>query len=317
MQQDGHGGRTSIGQLVCPIGLTAISDKAPAAIAASVVAQLLMRARRAASAVDRRTTAAAGAGRAMADAALALAPDKPAQPDEVPLLEAVGITKRYGDFVANDHIDLDIRPGEIHALLGENGAGKSTLVKMLYGVLQPDAGEIRWKGEPVDASPARRRRAQLGIGMVFQHFSLFEALTVAENIALGAADERRFARRSPSAIAERLAQPTACRSTRPRRSCDLSVGERQRIEIVRCLLQDPKLLILDEPTSVLTPQEADQLFVTLRAAARRRAARSSTSRHRLEEVQALCDTRHHPARTARWSATAIRAQETARSAGRA
>src|ERR1041384_6450514 len=122
----------------------------------------------------------------MADAALAVvpAPDRPIQPDEVPLLEAVGISKLYGDFVANDSINLEVWPAEVHALLGENGAGKSTLVKMIYGLLQPSAGEFRWYGEPMvlPAPPAARAR---GIGMVFQHFSLFEQLTVAENVALG------------------------------------------------------------------------------------------------------------------------------------
>ena len=100
-------------------------------------------------------------------------PDKPVQPDELPLLEAIGITKLFGDFVANDHINLEIWPAEIHALLGENGAGKSTLVKIIYGLLQPTAGEIRWQGEPVVLADPAAARA-LGIGMVFQHFSLFE-----------------------------------------------------------------------------------------------------------------------------------------------
>src|SRR5437868_12318065 len=126
------------------------------------------------------------AGRAVADAALATAPgsDIPMQPDEVPLLEAVGITELYGDFGANDTINLEIWPAEVHALLGENGAGKSTLVKMIYGLLQPSAGQFRWQGEPVVLSGPATARAR-GIGMVFQHFSLFEQLTVAENVALG------------------------------------------------------------------------------------------------------------------------------------
>ena len=152
------------------------------------------------------------------------------------------------------------RPGEIHALLGENGAGKSTLVKILYGVVEPSAGEILWEGRPVTiASPVEARA--LGIGMVFQHFSLFDELTVAENIAVALSDEWSLADRPQPA---RRDQP----HLRPRPRADravwtLSAGERQRIEIVRCLLQDPRLLILDEPTSVLTPQEAEHLFVTL------------------------------------------------------
>ena len=207
-------------------------------------------------------------------------------PDEVPLLEAVGITKLYGDFVANDGINLEIWPAEVHALLGENGAGKSTLVKMIYGLLQPTRGEFSWQGEPIVLAGPAAARAR-GIGMVFQHFSLFEQLTVAENVALGLdnaplAGHRRARRRG-------LAQPTACRSIPKREVWRLSVGERQRIEIVRCLLQDPKLLILDEPTSVLTPQEAEQLFRTLRVLRKEGRAILYIS-HKLEEVRALCDT---------------------------
>src|SRR5215212_2240421 len=195
----------------------------------------------------------------MADVLEAAAPEKPSQADEVPLLEALGITKLYGDFKANDNINLEIWPAEVHALLGENGAGKSTLVKMIYGLLQPSAGEFRWQGEPIALSGPADARAR-GIGMVFQHFSLFEQLTVAENVALGLNS-------APLAgLDERVAEVSRNYGLPldPKREVwRLSVGERQRIEIVRCLLQEPKLLILDEPTSVLTPQEADGLFVTL------------------------------------------------------
>src|SRR3954464_10817087 len=223
----------------------------------------------------------------MADAALAIAPgpDKPVQPDEVPLLEAAGITKLYGDFVANDAINLEIWPAEVHALLGENGAGKSTLVKMIYGLLQPSAGEFRWQGEPVVLSGPADARAR-GIGMAFQHFSLFEQLTVAENVALGL-DNAPLA-----GLDERVAEVSRAYGLplEPKREVwRLSVGERQRIEIVRCLLQDPKLLILDEPTSVLTPQEAEQLFRTLRVLRKEGRAILYIS-HKLEEVRALCDT---------------------------
>jgi len=223
----------------------------------------------------------------MADAALATAPalEIPPQPDELPLLEAVGITKLYGDFVANDNINLELWPAEVHALLGENGAGKSTLVKMIYGLLQPTAGEFRWQGQPVVLSGPAAARAR-GIGMVFQHFSLFEQLTVAENVALGL-DNAELA-----GLDERVAEVSRNYGLplEPKREVwRLSVGERQRIEIVRCLLQDPKLLILDEPTSVLTPQEAEQLFRTLRVLRKEGRAILYIS-HKLEEVRALCDT---------------------------
>jgi len=219
----------------------------------------------------------------MADAALAR--DPVLAPDVVPLLEAIGITKLYGDFVANRDINLAINPAEVHALLGENGAGKSTLVKMIYGLLQPSAGELRWHGEPIVLDGPAAARA-LGIGMVFQHFSLFEQLTVAENVALGL-DKAPLA-----GIDERVSEVSRAYGLPldPRRAVwRLSVGERQRIEIVRCLLQDPKLLILDEPTSVLTPQEVEQLFRTLRVLRQEGRAILYIS-HKLEEVRALCDT---------------------------
>src|SRR6185436_83184 len=202
-----------------------------------------------------------------------------------PLLEAIGITKRFGDFVANDRIDLALRAAEIHALLGENGAGKSTLGKIIYGLMQPNEGELRWQGQPITLAGPAQARAQ-GIGMVFQHFSLFENLTVAENVALGLPAENF------QDVADRVAGVSRQYGLplEPKREVwRLSVGERQRIEIVRCLLQDPKLLILDEPTSVLTPQEAEQLFRTLRVLRKEGRAILYIS-HKLEEVRALCDT---------------------------
>jgi general nucleoside transport system ATP-binding protein len=202
------------------------------------------------------------------------------------LLEAHHIVKVFGTLAANDDVSLMVRPGEIHALLGENGAGKSTLVKIIYGALQPNAGELRWRGRPVRIdNPAFART--LGIGMVFQHFSLFEALTVAENIALGLPGAFNLDK-----LSKRIVEVSAEYGLPLNPSevvIDLSVGQRQRIEIVRCLLQEPRLLIMDEPTAVLTPQEADQLFLTLDRLAKEGCAILYIS-HRLEEVKRLCHT---------------------------
>ena len=200
------------------------------------------------------------------------------------LLEAVNVTKMFGELAANDDVTLRVAPGEIHALLGENGAGKSTLVKMIYGSLQPTEGEFFWMGKKVTvANPAAARA--LGVGMVFQHFSLFEALSVAENIALalpGALDLDSLSEKI-TRVSKEYGLPLDPSAL----VADLSVGERQRIEIVRCLLQEPRLLIMDEPTAVLTPQEADQLFVTLNRLAEEGCAVLYIS-HRLEEVKQLC-----------------------------
>ena len=205
---------------------------------------------------------------------------------ESPLLRTTGLTKRYGDFLANDSIDIDIWPGEIHALLGENGAGKSTLVKAIYGLIQPSAGEIRWRGERIALSGPSEARSR-GIGMVFQHFSLFDNLTVAENVALGLDGKESF--KDMFARLEQVSKAYGLPLDPRREVWQLSVGERQRIEIVRALMQDPKFLILDEPTAVLTPQEADQLFIVLeRLKAEGRAILYIS--HKLEEVKQLCDT---------------------------
>ncbi|HEY0797759.1 MAG TPA: ABC transporter ATP-binding protein [Candidatus Baltobacteraceae bacterium] len=211
-----------------------------------------------------------------------------ARGSDVPIarLELIGIRKAYPAVVANDGIDLRVMPGEIHAVLGENGAGKSTLMKIIYGIVKPDEGRIVWEGEPIAvASPAHARA--LGIGMVFQHFSLFETLTVAENIALAVESERDIKRLSQRIVelSERYGLPLDPR--RPVHS--LSVGERQRVEIVRCLLQNPKLLIMDEPTSVLTPQAVQRLFETLRRLAAEGCSILYIS-HKLDEIKALC---HH------------------------
>jgi ABC-type uncharacterized transport system ATPase subunit len=203
----------------------------------------------------------------------------------LPRLTLRGISKRYASVVANDNIDLSVAAGEIHALLGENGAGKSTLMKIVYGVAQPDAGSIEWQGEVVAIhSPAQARK--LGVAMVFQHFSLFETLTVAENIALALDDKVPPAKLSARIhdVSKRYGLPID-----PQRLVhSMSVGERQRVEIVRCLLQSPRLLILDEPTSVLTPQAVRALFQTLRQLAREGLSILYIS-HKLDEIRELCD----------------------------
>jgi len=203
----------------------------------------------------------------------------------IPRLELRGLTRRFGPVTANQSVDLVVRAGEIHALLGENGAGKSTLVKMVYGVLRPDEGDILWEGEPIAAHDPRAAR-KLGIGMVFQHFSLFEALTVLENVAMaleapGPLPALAIRIREVSAAYGLPLEPLSYVHT-------LSVGERQRIEIVRCLLQSPRLLVMDEPTSVLTPHEADSLFETLRRLAAEGCSILYIS-HKLDEIRALCE----------------------------
>ncbi|UVE18394.1 ABC transporter ATP-binding protein [Pseudomonas sp. LS44] len=202
-----------------------------------------------------------------------------------PRLELRGISKRYPGCLANDRIDLRIEPGEIHALLGENGAGKSTLMKIIYGVVQADAGELVWEGQALTMRDPAMARSH-GIGMVFQHFSLFETLTVAENIALAMGREAGTPKQLEPQIRE-VSQRYGMALEPQRLVHSLSIGERQRVEIVRCLMQDIKLLILDEPTSVLTPQEADELFATLRSLAAEGCSILFIS-HKLGEVRALC-----------------------------
>ncbi len=206
--------------------------------------------------------------------------------ESVPLLELKGITKAFPGVLANDAVDFSVAGGQIHALLGENGAGKSTLVKIIYGYYSADAGTVRWKGEFVNlSSPAQAR--QMGIGMVFQHFSLFEAMTVRENIELAIKSGMRG---DALATEIRTVSETYGLELDPERDVfSLSVGERQRVEIVRCLLQSPRLLIMDEPTSVLTPQESEKLFSVLRKLAEQGCAVLYIS-HKLEEIQILC---HH------------------------
>ena len=202
-----------------------------------------------------------------------------------PLLAVDGLSKSFGALRAVDAVSLSIGRGSIHALLGENGAGKSTLVKMLYGTLQPDAGRILIEGRPQVIGSPNQARA-LGIGMVFQHFSLFESMSVAENIAL-ALDHKPTPEQVTidlKAFAERYGLAVDADAT----VGDLDVGVRQRVEILRVLLQKPSLVILDEPTSVLTPQEAEQLFAVLRQLAGEGKSILYIS-HKLDEVRALCD----------------------------
>ena len=201
------------------------------------------------------------------------------------LLEIKGLTKAYPGVVANDDVSFTIRQGEVHALLGENGAGKSTLVKMIYGLVHPDSGSMTLNGAPFTPPEPRAARAS-GVAMVFQHFSLFEALSVAENIALGMENPPK-----PRDLAQRIHEVSRTYGLPldPARLVgDLSAGERQRVEIIRCLLQDPKLLIMDEPTSVLTPQEVEILFHTLRKLSAEGTAILYIS-HKLEEIRTLCD----------------------------
>ena len=201
------------------------------------------------------------------------------------LLNAKKISKSFGDFVANQNINISIAKGQIHALLGENGAGKSTLVKMFYGVLQPDSGSIEINNQKVSITSPNVARKN-GIGMVFQHFSLFPALTVAENILIALDDKIKFNKvvgeiTKLSKEWELFVDPLKLVS-------ELSVGEKQRVEIIRCLMQNPNLLIMDEPTSVLTPQEIKNLFKILK-----RLASSGCSilyiSHKLEEIIELAD----------------------------
>src|ERR1700755_1376886 len=187
-------------------------------------------------------------------------------PGDVPLLELRGITKRFGSLVANDAIDFELRRGEIHALLGENGAGKSTLMNILYGLHQPDEGEIRLDGEAVRVDSARRAIG-LGIGMVHQHFMLVPVMTVAENLVLGTEPTRGplLDYKAAAARTRELSARFGLAVDPDARVEDLGVGAQQRVEILRALFRRAKLLVLDEPTAVLTAQEAQELFQVLRA----------------------------------------------------
>ncbi|MEJ7929262.1 ABC transporter ATP-binding protein [Ramlibacter sp. AN1015] len=199
-------------------------------------------------------------------------------------LQLADITKRYPAVVANDRVSLRVAPGQIHAVLGENGAGKSTLMKIIYGSVKPDEGQVLWNGQPVHIRNPQEARA-LGISMVFQHFSLFDTLTVAENVWLGLDKHLSLAEVTRRIEAKASEYGLDLDPRRPVHT--LSVGQMQRVEIIRALLTDPKLLILDEPTSVLTPQAVERLFVVLRQLASQGCSILYIS-HKLHEIRELC-----------------------------
>lgn len=201
-----------------------------------------------------------------------------------PRLQLTGITKRYPSVVANSGVSLVVQPGEAHAVLGENGAGKSTLMKIIYGSVKPDEGSVQVDGRAVNIRNPQEARA-LGIAMVFQHFSLFDTLTVAENVWLGLEKSLSLAEVTRRIVTKAQEYGLPIDPARPVHT--LSVGEMQRVEIIRALLTDPKLLILDEPTSVLTPQAVDKLFVVLRKLVAEGCSILYIS-HKLHEIRALC-----------------------------
>ena len=199
-------------------------------------------------------------------------------------LQLSGITKRYPGVVANSGVSLTVQPGEVHAVLGENGAGKSTLMKIIYGSVKPDEGTVMFNGQPVHIRNPQEARA-LGISMVFQHFSLFDTLTVGENVWLGLDKSLTLSEVSASITAKAAEYGLDIDPSRPVHT--LSVGEMQRVEIIRALLTNPQLLILDEPTSVLTPQAVEKLFVVLRKLASEGCSILYIS-HKLHEIRELC-----------------------------
>jgi ABC-type uncharacterized transport system ATPase subunit len=205
------------------------------------------------------------------------------------MLQMIGITKRFPGVLANDKVDFDVKAGEVHSLLGENGAGKSTLMRILYGLYQADEGEVRLGGRTVRiTSPAVAIRQ--GIGMIHQHFMLVPTLTVAENVALGLPSTRGFLT-EPARVAARIRKLSGEYGLKVDPDAyvwQLSVGERQRVEIMKALYRNASLLILDEPTAVLTPQEVDDLFVTLRQMVRDGRGLVFIS-HKIHEVLALSD----------------------------
>ena len=202
------------------------------------------------------------------------------------LLEIHGITKSYPGVIANEDVKFTIKTGEIHALLGENGAGKSTLVKTIYGLVKPDKGLMKLNGNLYSPNEPRDARS-CGVAMVFQHFSLFNALSVAENIALGMESPPSMDHLSNKI--ETVSIEYGLPINPEKMVGNLSAGEQQRVEIIRCLLQNPKLLIMDEPTSVLTPNEIKTLFNTLKKLKSEGTSILYIS-HKLEDIRSICDT---------------------------
>lgn len=205
---------------------------------------------------------------------------------EAPLVNLAGITKRYGAIVACNDVDLALHRGEIHGVLGENGAGKSTLMKILIGLVLPDAGTVAVAGSEVDITdPAVA--ADLGIGMVHQHFSLVDALTVWENVVLG--ERSRLDRASARARVTEIGGRYGLDVDPDAKVSDLSAGQRQRVEIIKCLRRDPKVLVFDEPTSVLTPAESEQLFGVLRRVVQEEGRAVALVSHKLDEILRATD----------------------------
>lgn len=231
-----------------------------------------------------RSIGAPGADTTKAKETIDVTPDDSSRE---PILTVTGFTKHFGDVKANTGVNLDVLPGEVHALVGENGAGKSTLLKMIYGVYEPDSGEMRMDGKPVEpGNPAEARG--LGIGMVFQDLRLVPALTVAENVALSLPGGQLL---RLEAIAKRIAHASAEHglAVHPKaRVRHLSIGERQRVEILKVLMTGARLVILDEPTSVLAPQEVDALFSVVRQL-RDSGFGVVIVTHKLGEVRAIAD----------------------------
>ena len=204
--------------------------------------------------------------------------------DVTPRLQLTSISKRYASVLANQDVSLTVLPGEIHAILGENGAGKSTLVKIIYGSVKPDEGVVSFNGNRAHIRNPQEARA-LGISMVFQHFSLFETLTVAENVWLGLDKRLSLVEVTQRISAKASEYGLDIDPSRPVHT--LSVGEMQRVEIIRALLTHPQLLILDEPTSVLTPQAVEKLFVVLKKLSSEGCSILYIS-HKLHEIRELC-----------------------------